>query len=1058
MKSSDLSKGMSAEQGALFGQIIDRLLTGEVLGVERLREEYPNISDEVLEQLHNYQDMMASDGNEPALSTLGDYSIVRQVGRGGMGIVYEAWQNSINRRVALKVLPAGVAADTKMLARFIREAQVVGKLKHPNVVSVFGMGVEAQTPYYAMEFVDGQSLADFLRLIDDPAASNAEFCSRMARSFVGVAKGLQHAHEEGVVHRDIKPSNLMFETNDQDASDRKLRILDFGLARHEGQDNLTMTGDILGTVAYMSPEQAAASNEIDRRTDVYSLGATMYESLTLQPPLKGKNTQETLSQIESTEPVSPRSINPHIPRDLETIVLHCLRKDPRDRYSDAKSVAIDLQKYLRGEAIVARPQSTIEKIARRTWRLRRTLTVGAIVATVVLSLAVFSRSQNRAKQDLEWVQDAMPRIQECIDQERYIEAFQLVKRVRHLAPENETVESLASLFLREISVSSDPPGAKVSIQEYGKSNGSWLELGTTPLEKVEAPVSRFRWRVELQSCAPQEFVRLVHHRKIPTSLEFPLSPKQGPIGMLLVGGGNFRAVGIGRHAQVSLPRFWMDRQEVANEAYQEFVDQGGYSRPDYWNQTFEQSNSEGTDGQNLSFEEAMARFVDETGKAGPSGWHNGRHPKGEGKLPVSGVSWYEAMAYARFRGKSLPSVFHWRGESGFETSAPTTLSNIATEALAPVGESPALSPNGLRDMIGNVKEWCSNSTADSDERFALGGCWQDPAYAFHHVPTFSPWERSEAIGFRCVKYVDEMANSVFLGPVDKSYPIDHTKRRPLPVEKVQDYITQIYDYSPFDLEPELERIRETPQVTIEKITINSAYGERFDCLLYLPAGFKRPLQAMVTGCANGEWYLKDVTENREEASYVLSSGRAVIVPAKYGHFGRHPGNSSVDGKLASPQQTQRRRVCQMQDYMCVMDYLQTRADIDQSKIGHIGFSSGASKLPMVLAIENRFRTGIMVSGGLASYEVLESCEPFNFAPLVNVPVLMLNRESDTVYPVGNAQEPLFRLLGTPAEHKRHMIFPGGHGFFSNATRKQTLELEQIIVDWLDKYLGEPIRE
>ena len=631
MASSDFTKEMSAEQGVLFGQIIDRLLAGEVLDIQQLRQEYPDISDEVVEQLHSYQDMMASDANETSLSTLGDYSIVRQVGRGGMGIVYEAWQNSINRRVALKVLPAGVAADSKMLARFIREAQVVGKLKHPNVVSVFGMGVEAQTPYYAMEFVDGQTLADFLRQHDEPTALDAEFCSQMARSFAGVAKGLHHAHEEGVVHRDIKPSNLMFEANDQEASDRRLRILDFGLARQEGQDNLTMTGDILGTVAYMSPEQAAASNEIDHRTDVYSLGATMYESLTLQPPLKGKNTQETLSQIGSKEPASPRSTNPHIPRDLETIVLHCLRKDPRDRYPDAKSVAVDLQKYLRAEAIVARPQSTIEKVARRTWRLRRTLTVAAIVAAVVLSLAIFSRSQNRAKQDLEWVQNAMPRIQECIDQERYIEAFQLVKRVRQLAPENETVESLASLFLREIFVSSDPPGATVSIQEYGNSSGPWLELGTTPLERIEAPVSRYRWRVELKSCTPQEFVRLVHHRKIATKLEFRLSPEPVPIGMLLVGGGKFHAVGIGRHGQVRLPRFWMDKNEVTNEAYQEFVDQDGYERPEYWHQAFEQPDS----AQKLSFEESIAIFVDETGKSGPSGWRNGRHPKGGGQ--ISGV-------------------------------------------------------------------------------------------------------------------------------------------------------------------------------------------------------------------------------------------------------------------------------------------------------------------------------------------------------------------------------------------------------------------------------------
>jgi len=479
--------------GHLVSEYLDRLNRGEKLNPLQILAEHPDVGGEVLKDLETYIALGAGDSPPATLGTLGDYTLRRKIGSGGMGVVYEAWQDSMDRRVALKVLPAGMASDDKALQRFFREARTAGKLSHPNIVNVYGMGVEGGTPYYSMEFVEGETLAQILertgsRSSEEPEGESAPararpgsrhrgrqtseeearrrlspilglfrkpesgrrskrleaqaeeaardaatlpvgvegsrpqpesaeapedgstpggdsvpargrvpgplagetileseeitaaYSYRVAEAFAEVAGGLQHAHERGIVHRDIKPSNLIL---DQEG---RLRILDFGLAHLEGQQSLTRSGDLIGTVLYMSPEQAMARRiPIDHRTDIYSLGATLYEMLAWSPPFHGKTYQETLSSIVLRDPQLPRKLNPRIPRDLETIVLKCLRKDPGDRYGTAEALAQDLRRFVKGDPIEARPQAPLERIARRAWRER--VKVGAACFLVLLLLA-----------------------------------------------------------------------------------------------------------------------------------------------------------------------------------------------------------------------------------------------------------------------------------------------------------------------------------------------------------------------------------------------------------------------------------------------------------------------------------------------------------------------------------------------------------------------------------------------------------------------------------------------------------------------------------------------
>ena len=369
---------------------------------------------------------------------LGDYRILREVGRGGMGVVYEAEQASLSRRVALKVLPFAAAIDPKQRQRFQIEAQAAAQLHHPHIVPIFGVGCDQGIHFYTMQFVEGRSLAAILhehrasnealaqaagssvRAVQEqtdesvslplrlnggsdtasrsgtelvqgsrslaltaigPIHRDQAFCRTVARLGAEAADALDHAHGLGIVHRDIKPANLLIDHDDA------LWITDFGLARFRSELSLTQSGDMVGTLRYMSPEQALARRGVvDQRTDIYALGVTLYELLTLQPAFDGRDHQELLRQIALDEPTPPRRINPAIPGDLETIVLKAMAKDPLNRYTTAQEMGADLRRFRDDQAILARRPGSMERTLR--WARRHRELVGTAAAIVVLALVV----------------------------------------------------------------------------------------------------------------------------------------------------------------------------------------------------------------------------------------------------------------------------------------------------------------------------------------------------------------------------------------------------------------------------------------------------------------------------------------------------------------------------------------------------------------------------------------------------------------------------------------------------------------------------------------------
>ncbi len=434
-----------------------------------------------------------------------------------------------------------------------------------------------------------------------------------------------------------------------------------------------------------------------------------------------------------------RPLRPDAPPLAERIVAKALEKDRKERYQSAGEMA-------RAAAELLSQLSTHEDVQRERRKRMLQLACGlaAVAVVAALSLWAYVRSSRR-----HWAkEEAIPRIEQLFAEGRPLAGFILLKKAETYLPDDPQLREIGEQNTQHISVTSSPSGAMVQMQDYSTPDAPWTKLGVTPIQDARIPKGYFRWRISKQGVG-----EMIQAPVTEANLDFPLSAlKSAPKDMVYVPPARWReSVGfIGWLGPYDLPGYYVDRYEVTNREYQTFVDSGGYARREYWPSTFME------DGHAISWDEAMRMFRDTTGRPGPANWAGGHYPEGQADIPVSGVSWFEATAYAAFAGKSLPTVAQW-----FQTASPEIAgytiraSNISTGAVAPVGAYKGLGPYGTFDMAGNVREWVAN-TIDDDLRLILGGAWNSPAYLFFDPEALSPFDRSNTNGFRCVRNMGAM--------------------------------------------------------------------------------------------------------------------------------------------------------------------------------------------------------------------------------------------------------------------------------------------------------------
>ncbi len=953
------------------------------------------------------------------------YLLERELGRGGMATVYLGRDRKHDRRVAIKVLRPELASVTGA-GRFLREVGITARLQHPHILTLidsgeFDLQEDGRSLFYVMPYVEGESLQQ--RIVREGALPVQE-AVRLLRE---VVEALAYAHRAGVLHRDIKPANVML-------SDGHALVVDFGIARALGDaapgETLTGTGLSIGTPEYMAPEQALGET-LDHRADIYAVGVLAYEMFTGKPPFSGSPQSVLSAHVTRTVP-SAKLARPDLPVALAAIIERCLAKRPEERFAGADALIAALD-----EAVAPAPAA-----AQRRHPLMFAGAAGVVLLLILGLTAMLARERRQR-----WVhEEAIPTIQRLLAAGDRDSALVVARRAEAIAPGDPSLEQLWRHVAYRVRFDSEPAGARVyraSLHDTSR----WELLGTTPTDSVHVPKSMARYRFELSGHHPREILAGGHVVGEDLSLAIGGAPFPRIVRLMREDSPHQEMVYVpgppvgGLQAQDSprLAEFLIDRHEVTNREFMAFVQAGGYERQEFWTEEFV------LEGRRLSWPEAMRQLVDATGQPGPATWRGGAPRAGDEDLPVGGVSWYEAAAYARFVGKSLPTLPHWQA-AAVRSAAGYILpgSNFESDGPRRGITGDGMSPWGVFDIAGNLREWLVNE-GDEGKRLLMGGGWSDPRYRFTDDLSSPPFAREVLNGMRLARYpLDDPVLGLASRPYRRAFR-DYAVERPIgraELERMQ----VIFDYDPDPLNARVEARDSSHADWIrERVSFDAAYrGERVTAILFLPRRHAPPYQTVVVFPGSNALVERtsDVVDGQEFA-HLIRSGRAVLVPVYRGMWERGDGSPIETNATIAYRDAV---VAWGQDLRRSIDYLATRVEIDTARLGYFGISMGGRLGGIMMVIESRLKAAVLFVAGLSMLPARPEVDVVNYLPQVSIPVLMLNGRYDDGFPRESSQLPFFRYLGTPPEHKRHLEYDDAHTV-------PRVELIRQSLAWLDRYLG-----
>ncbi len=684
--------------------------------------------------------------------------------------------------------------------------------------------------------------------------------------------------------------------------------------------------------------------------------------------------------------------------------------------------------------------STISLKPKKKW----TLYLNIFVTLVLGALFVYYFQKGRTDESL--LNDKLPEIIRAYDQDELDLVYMETKKLLDEGNTNPIIKSYFDKVTTPVTIITHPENIEVLIMQTNDTTGQRYALGRTPLRDVRVPNSRLEIQFKNNETSYTEFVHPYYLTNGYNTFIFPASDSIPTDHILMIGGKKpLTYPGIDHLPGIDIKPYSISKFEVTNKEYKEFVDAGGYTNTGYWDFPYT------VNGKELGFEETVKTFVDPFGQPGPAVWSYGSYPEGQEHFPVTGISWFEARAYARFRGLSLPNLYQWANAASLSSASSfVPQSNFSKNQLMAVGSIESQNPRGLYDMAGNAREWIINSIDEThNKKGILGGGYKDDPYFFNDYYGQNILDRSASNGLRLVKNLDCEAK-IESSPEDV---VSIAARDFLNEETISDEVFEIfkaqYDYPEIPL---------NANVTTEKINSGTLKVDRFEISLpydgdgilpgyiFYDSAYTQPHKPIILFPGSNAIHLTNVEFMQKNTlnglRYLLSEGYAIFLPVYLSTYERVDGLKS---DYPNDSEMYKEHVIKWgKEYKHTIDYIFSREDMDSANLSYLGTSWGGYMANILLAIDDRVQSATLYVAGLCFQKSKKEVESYLYTPRITMPVLMLNGEFDQFFPLETSQIPMFKLLGTKEEDKKHYVSKTGH-----FVPREVLISEHLA--WLKKY-------